>query len=93
MLVGWFAFMAPWLATRSTRGNYTFSHYYLPCYAYLLVMIAGMSARLERRHGKWVTGYIGLALALALFFAPVWGEFALTSASINHRLWFHSWQP
>src|ERR1039457_4327065 len=29
MMLGWFSFMAPWLATRSTRGNYTFSHYYL----------------------------------------------------------------
>ena len=38
---GWFSFMAPWLATRGTRGNYTFSHYYLPCYAFLLVMLAG----------------------------------------------------
>jgi dolichyl-phosphate-mannose-protein mannosyltransferase len=92
MLVGWFAFMAPWLATRSTRGNYTFSHYYLPCYAYLLVMIAGMAARLEQRHGKWVAGYIGLAFAMSLYFAPVWGELAVSSAGLHHRLWFRAWR-
>ena len=93
MLVGWFSFMAPWLATRSTRGNYTFSHYYLPCYAYLLVMLAGLAAHLERKHGKVIAGYVGLALAMALFFAPVWGEFAVTSATANQRLWFHGWRP
>jgi len=93
MLVGWFAFMAPWLATRSTRGNYTFSHYYLPCYAFLLVMIAGMASHLERKHGKVIAGYVGLVLAMAIFFAPVWGEFAITTVTANHRLWFHNWRP
>ena len=92
MLVGWFAFMAPWLATRSTRGNYTFSHYYLPCYAYLLVMLGGIAAHLEHKHGKVIASYIGLALAMALFFAPVWGEFPITVASSHHRLWFHNWR-
>ncbi len=93
MLVGWFSFMAPWLATRSTRGNYTFSHYYLPCYAYLLVMLGGIAAHLERKHGKVIAVYIGLTLAMALYFAPVWGEFAITAATSNHRLWFHNWRP
>ena len=92
MLVGWFSFMAPWLATRSTRGNYTFSHYYLPCYAYLLVMLGGIAAHLERKHGKVIAGYIGLALAMALFFAPVWGELAITTTSSHHRLWFPNWR-
>jgi len=93
MLVGWFAFMAPWLATRGTRGNYTFSHYYLPCYAYLLVMLAGLAAHLERKHGKMIAGYVGVVLAMSIFFAPVWGEFAMTAASANLRLWFHGWRP
>jgi dolichyl-phosphate-mannose--protein O-mannosyl transferase len=93
MLLGWFSFMAPWLATRGTRGNYTFSHYYLPCYAFLLVMLAGFAAHLERKHGKWIACYIGLALAVSIFYAPVWGEFALSSAAIKYRLWFPAWRP
>jgi dolichyl-phosphate-mannose-protein mannosyltransferase len=93
MLVGWFAFMAPWLATRSTRGNYTFSHYYLPCYAFLLVALAGVAAHLERKHAKLIAIYVGCALAMALWFAPVWGEFPITTASSNLRLWFHNWRP
>jgi dolichyl-phosphate-mannose--protein O-mannosyl transferase len=93
MLVGWFAFMAPWLATRSTRGNYTFSHYYLPCYAFLLVMLAGLASNLERKYPKWVASYIGLALVVSLYYAPVWGEFALSTAAAHHRLWFATWRP
>ena len=92
MLVGWFSFMAPWLATRSTRGNYTFSHYYLPCYAFLLVMIAGLAERLERKHNKWIASYIGLVLAVSLYYAPVWGEFALSTTAAHHRLWFAAWR-
>ncbi len=92
MLLGWFSFMAPWLATRSTRGNYTFSHYYLPCYAFLLVMLAGFAARLERKHGKLVAAYIGIALAVSIFYAPVWGEFAISAAAVDYRLWFVNWR-
>jgi dolichyl-phosphate-mannose--protein O-mannosyl transferase len=93
MLLGWFSFMAPWLATRSTRGNYTFSHYYLPCYAYLLVMLAGLCAYLERTHAKRIAIYIGVALAISLFFAPVWGELPLGSTAARARLWFPNWRP
>ena len=93
MLVGWFSFMAPWLATRSTRGNYTFSHYYLPCYAFLLIMVAGLAAHLERKHNKWIAAYIGLALVVSLYYAPVWGEFAISTAAANHRLLFTTWRP
>jgi dolichyl-phosphate-mannose--protein O-mannosyl transferase len=93
MLVGWFAFMAPWLATRGTRGNYTFHHYYLPCYAFLLVMLGGIAAHLEKKHAKFVMGYIGVALAISLFYAPVWGEFSLSTAAASYRLWFPTWRP
>jgi dolichyl-phosphate-mannose--protein O-mannosyl transferase len=93
MLVAWFAFMAPWLATRGTRGNYTFHHYYLPCYAFLLVMLGGIAAHLEKKHAKLVMGYIGVALAISLFYAPVWGEFSLSSAAASYRLWFPTWRP
>jgi len=92
MLLGWFSFMAPWLATRSTRGNYTFSHYYLPCYAFLLVMLAGLCSCLERRHGKLIAVYVGLALAVSIFYAPVWGEFPLSAAAAHARLWFAAWR-
>ena len=56
-------------------------------------MLAGLAAQLERKHGKWIAGYIGLALAMSLFFAPVWGEFSISTAAANARLWFPTWRP
>jgi hypothetical protein len=63
---------------------------YLPEF---LVMLAGLAARLEQKHNKWIAGYIGLALAISLFYAPVWGELSLSTAAANHRLLFSTWRP
>ena len=56
-------------------------------------MLAGFAAHLEKKHGKLIAGYIGLALAVSIFYAPVWGEFSLSTAAANHRLWFVTWRP
>ena len=56
-------------------------------------MLGGLASHLERKYPKVVTTYIGLALAMAVFFAPVWGEFALGSSAANMRLWFPAWRP
>ena len=93
MAGGWYAFIVPWMATSSTRGKYTFSHYYLPCYAFGLIMLAGVGSYLERKRPGWITGFVGLALAISIFYAPVWGEFAMTSAAANYRLFIASWRP
>jgi len=55
-------------------------------------MLGGIAAHLERKHGKVIAGYIGLALAMALFFAPVWGELAISTVDARHRLWFPNWR-
>jgi dolichyl-phosphate-mannose--protein O-mannosyl transferase len=93
MLVGWIAFMAPWILARNTRGNYTFSHYYLPCYAFMLVGLAGVCSHLERQFPKVIAIYLGVAFAIALFYVPVWGEFAMPVKQANYRLFIHNWQP
>lgn len=93
MLLGWLSFMAPWILARNTRGNYTFSHYYLPCYAFMLVFLAGVLSKLEQKYPKAVAIYIGIAFAIALFYVPVWGEFALSVKSANYRLIFPNWRP
>jgi len=93
MVLGWCAFLAPWIATASSRGNYTFHHYYLPCYAFALVMLAGFVALWERKWPVWVAGFVGVAFVVSAYYAPVWGEFSLTVADANRRLWFHNWQP
>jgi dolichyl-phosphate-mannose-protein mannosyltransferase len=93
MLLGWIAFMAPWILARNTRGNYTFSHYYLPCYAFMLVALAGTCSHLERKYPRFIAIYLGIAFAIALFYVPVWGEFALTVKEANWRLIFPNWRP
>ncbi|MGC4069698.1 MAG: hypothetical protein QM784_34575 [Polyangiaceae bacterium] len=93
MLLGWIAFMAPWILARNTRGNYTFSHYYLPCYAFMLVLLGGVCSTLERKYPRAIAIYLGIAFAIALFYMPVWGEFALTVKQANYRLIFPNWRP
>lgn len=93
MLLGWYAFIVPWIATSSTRGNYTFSHYYLPCYGFGLIMLAGFVAFLEHKRPRWVLNFLGLALIVSVYYAPVWGEFPMTTAAANHRLFITSWRP
>jgi dolichyl-phosphate-mannose--protein O-mannosyl transferase len=93
MLLGWYSFILPWVATSSTRGKYTFSHYYLPCYMFGLVGLAGVVAYLERRRPRVIAYLIGFALAVSIFYAPVWGEFPMTTAAANHRLFIVSWRP
>ncbi len=93
MVVGWYAYILPWVATSNTRGKYTFSHYYLPCYAFGLIMLAGVAAFLERKRPTWITSFIGVALLVSIYYAPVWGEFAMSSTAANHRLFIHSWRP
>ena len=93
MLLGWYTFIVPWIATSSTRGKYTFSHYYLPSYAFGVIMWAGILAYLERKRPNWAVGFIGLALAVSIYYAPVWGEFPMTTAAANHRLFIVSWRP
>jgi dolichyl-phosphate-mannose--protein O-mannosyl transferase len=93
MLIGWFSYIAPWIAASTTRKGYTFSHYYLPCYAFLLVMLAGMLTHFMKRYPRSVSAYVGLGLAVSLFYAPVWGEFVMSDFSAHLRLPFHNWQP
>jgi dolichyl-phosphate-mannose--protein O-mannosyl transferase len=93
MMLGWFAFMFPWVLTMSTRGNYTFHHYYLPPYAFGVTMLAAFFERLERKRPTLAVVYITLVCTISIYYAPVWGEFLITSAQAKHRLFMHNWMP
>jgi dolichyl-phosphate-mannose--protein O-mannosyl transferase len=90
LAAAWLALLAPWTVG---RGGYVFMYHYLPSYAFGLVLLAGLMARLERRHPWMVVGFVGLALGFAIFFAPVWGEFPITESAAIHRLVFIPWRP
>jgi hypothetical protein len=56
-------------------------------------MLAGLLSSLEKRFPRTVSVYVGLALAVSVFYAPVWGEFVMSEPAANLRLIFHNWRP
>jgi dolichyl-phosphate-mannose--protein O-mannosyl transferase len=89
-LAGWAAMLAPWTIL---RNKYSFTHYYLPCYAFALLSLGGLMAFLERKRPRTVLVFVGLALAMAIWFAPIWGEFSMREYAANRRLIFPGWRP
>ena len=87
---GWLALLAPWIVG---RGAYTFMYHYLPSYGLALLLVAALAARVERRFPRFVAGYVAVALALLIYFAPVWAEFSITTSVANRRLLFIPWRP
>ena len=90
LTVGWVALLAPWTVG---RGSYTFMYHYLPSYGFALTLAAGVAAHLERRFPRGLLLYVGLALSIGIYFAPVWAELPLTESIANRRLMFIPWQP
>jgi dolichyl-phosphate-mannose--protein O-mannosyl transferase len=74
-------------------GKHSFFYHYLTPYAFAIILLAGVAAKLERRWPRAVLVFVSLAVLVALYFAPVWGEFALTLQEANRRLIFLPWRP
>jgi dolichyl-phosphate-mannose-protein mannosyltransferase len=89
-LLAFATMMAPWTIL---RNKYSFQHYYLPPYSYALIALGGIGAYFERRRPRTILVLVGLALAVAIFYAPVWGEFSLKEFGGNLRLVFPGWRP
>ena len=90
LTIGWLALLAPWIVG---RGAGTYMYHYLPCYGFALTLVAGVAAKLERRFPRALLLYVIVALSIAVFFAPVWGEIRLPESLANQRLMFAPWQP
>jgi dolichyl-phosphate-mannose--protein O-mannosyl transferase len=90
LLAGWLALIFPWMIA---RGQYVFFYHYLPSYGFAVVLLAGVLAVWGKRWPRWILGFVILYLAFFIFFAPVWGEFGITTAKANWRLVFKSWRP
>jgi len=88
--LGWLALIVMW---SMVLGKHSFFYHYQPSYGFALVLLAGFVAKLERRDAGAVLAYVGLAVLVAIFFAPVWGEFALSELEANRRLIFLPWRP
>jgi dolichyl-phosphate-mannose--protein O-mannosyl transferase len=88
--VGWAAMLMPWIIR---GGTYAYWYHYMPCYSFALLCLAGSMAKLERRWPQVVLVFVALALAVAIYFAPVWGEFLVSTDEANRRLIFQPWRP
>ena len=89
-LAGWAAMLAPWTIL---RNKFSFTHYYLPSYGFALLMLGGLVAYSERKRPKTVLLFVALALVVAIYFAPVWGEFSIREQVANRRLIPPGWRP
>jgi dolichyl-phosphate-mannose--protein O-mannosyl transferase len=90
LIVGWGALLTPWIMW---GGSYAFWYHYMPCYSFAVLLLAGGVARLERRWPRAVLVFVALTLTVAIYFAPVWGEFLLSTNEANRRLIFLPWRP
>jgi len=87
---GWAALLALFAVS---MGQHRFFYHYMPSYGFAIVLLAGVVAKLERRWPRAVLVFVALAVLWAMYFAPVWGEFALTERVANWRLIFPPWRP
>jgi dolichyl-phosphate-mannose--protein O-mannosyl transferase len=90
LALGWAAMLSMWLFA---LGKHMFFYHYMPSYGFVIVLLAGCAAKLERHWPGVLLGFVVVAIAVAIWFVPVWCEFPLTLVEANRRLIFHSWRP
>jgi dolichyl-phosphate-mannose-protein mannosyltransferase len=84
----WALPLLPWVITR--RDSYIY--HYLPCYAFALILVAGMIAWLYRQRA--VYGLVALMAIgeVSVYYAPVWGDLPLSQDAYEQRLFRKSWR-
>jgi dolichyl-phosphate-mannose--protein O-mannosyl transferase len=90
LAIGWAAMLTLFVFS---LGKHSFFYHYLPPYAFAIVLLAGVAAKLERRWPRAVLLFVVLSILYAIYFAPAWGEFPLTLKEANRRLIFLPWRP
>jgi hypothetical protein len=56
-------------------------------------MLGGLLAYFERKRPRAVLIFVALALIVAIYFAPIWGEFSMREFAANRRLIPPGWRP
>lgn len=90
LATGWVALQSLFMVS---MGKHSFFYHYLSPYAFAIILLAGVVAKLERRWPRAVLAFVILAIVVAIYFVPVWGEFSLTLPEANRRLIFLPWRP
>jgi dolichyl-phosphate-mannose--protein O-mannosyl transferase len=84
----WLATMLLWMSGRIV----TYWYHWLTSWGFGIMIVAGVTSRLERRYPKQVLIFVLCILAVAVFYAPVWAEFPLSRTAVNLRLPFPLWR-
>lgn len=88
MLAAWAGPIVFWLP--SLRDSYLY--HYFPAYAFALVLLAGLVARLyERRRLLTLIGIVVVA-EVAVFYSPVCSELPIAPEPLNARLFIPAWR-
>ncbi len=88
VLAAWAGPVVFWMP--SLRDSYVY--HYFPAYAFALVLLAGLAARLyERRRLLALIGIVVVA-EVAVFYSPVWGELPIAPEPLNARLFIPAWR-
>ena len=82
LLFAWVAPLVPWMIT--DRDSYLY--HYVPSYAFGLVALAGLLARLYRKRPMWVLAAVGAVVVVAGYYAAVWGHLPRSFADIDRRM-------
>jgi dolichyl-phosphate-mannose--protein O-mannosyl transferase len=90
LATGWLALLMLFVIS---MGKHSFFYHYQPSYGFAIVLLAGVTARLERYWPRAIAVFVTLAVLMAIYFAPIWGEFPLTLEEANRRLIFLPWRP
>lgn len=84
----WWAYIGPWVL--SLRDSYI--NHYLPSYAFGLILTAGLLAWLCQRRPRLAAGVLVALIAVAVFYAPIWGQLPIDPAAIKYRLFLKTWR-
>ena len=88
LVASWICMMLLWISGRIV----TYWYHYLTSWGFTLILLAGLTARLDRRYPKQVLSFVLLVLAVFIYFAPVWAEIPISLAAAHRRLIFPLWQ-
>lgn len=83
LLVGYFAFFLPWVPVHRVL----FIYHYLPAYGFALMILAYWLGLVGKRKPWIAVTFLVMALALAIFFAPLATTFPISQANLNAHLW------
>jgi dolichyl-phosphate-mannose--protein O-mannosyl transferase len=84
----WLGFLSPWVVT----GRDSYVYHYLPCYAFGLLLTAGVAARVFRHTPRAILFSLLLVAEISVFYAPVWAQLPLSEDAYAWRLFLAAWR-